>query len=253
MSTLPLDLALVAVTVLTIATEAVIEGFHIMFVVLVLAALMLPFRSFVIRLGVWMGVSTALLVWAITSLDVPMNELTELPILTVVLVLVFLVARARARAAAESEAANAELQERTERERRDLERQLEQTQRRELVGRASAGLSHDLRNVFTAIQGCAAEVKEETEADGTATVSDLQRYCLGEIESATNRGLAILDELLCLSRQNESILQVTDLDNSVRQLEPLLRRLTRRGWSCDSTFPTPSVSFASTASGSARS
>jgi signal transduction histidine kinase len=227
--TLPLDLALVAVAVLTIATQAVIEGFHIMFVVLTLAALMLPFRGFVIRLGVWMAVSTALLVWAITSLDVPVNELTELPILTVVLVLVFLVARARARATADSEAANAELQERTELERRDLERQLEQAQRRELIGRASAGLSHDLRNVFTAIKGCAAEVEEETVADGTAPLSDLQRYCLGEIESATNRGLAILDQLLCLSRQNESILQVTDLDNSIRQLEPLLRRLTRPG------------------------
>ena len=229
LSTLPLDLALVTVAVLTIATEAVIEGFHLMFVVLALAALMLPFRSFVIRLGVWMGVSTALLVWAITSLDVPMNELTELPILTVVLVLIFLVARARARATAQSEAANAELQERTELERRDLERQLEQAQRRELIGRASAGLSHDLRNVFTAIKGCTAEVEEETEADGTSTCSDLQRFCLGEIDSATNRGLAILDELLCLSRQNESILQVTDLDNSIRQLEPLLRRLTRPG------------------------
>ena len=91
------------------------------------------------------------------------------------------------------------------------------------------GLSHDLRNVFTAIKGCTAEVEEETEADGTSTCSDLQRFCLGEIDSATNRGLAILDELLCLSRQNESILQVTDLDNSIRQLEPLLRRLTRPG------------------------
>ncbi len=227
--TLPLDLALVAITILTIATRAVIEGFHFMFVVLALAALMLPFRSFVIRLGVWMGVSTALLVWAIASLGVPANELTELPILAVVLVLVFLVARARERATADSEAANAELHERTELERRELERQLDQAQHRELIGRASAGLSHDLRNVFTVVRGCTAEVEEETGADATATLSDLQRYCLGEIRSAADRGLAILDHLLCLSRQNESILQATDLNSSIRQLEPLLRRLVRPG------------------------
>jgi two-component system cell cycle sensor histidine kinase/response regulator CckA len=83
--------------------------------------------------------------------------------------------------------------------------------------------------VFTVIKGCTAEVEEETGADATPTLSDLQRYCLGEIQSAADRGLAILDHLLCLSRQNESILQVTDLSSSIRQLEPLLRRLVRPG------------------------
>ena len=220
---LPLDVGLVGVTILTIATQSVIVGFHFMFVILTLAALMLPFRGFVTRLVAWVGVSTALLLWAVTSLDVPADELTEIPILSVVLALVFLVARARAAATA---AANSELQERNDIERRDLEQQLEQAQRRDLIGRASAGLSHDLRNVFHVVKGCTTEVVEDAEA--SAAWSDLQRSCLDEVESAADRGLAILDELLWLGRQHESILQVTDLNNSIRQLEPLLRRLKRR-------------------------
>jgi len=222
--TLPLDVLLLAITIFTIITQAVIAGFHLVFVVLILAALMLPFRGFVIRLVVGMGISTALLVWATTSLDVSADELAEIPILTVVLVLVFLVAQARARAADESRAANAEMQRRTELESRELRQQLEQAQRRDLIGRASAGLSHDLRNVFSVIKGCTAEAAEETEGR-----SDLHRSCLDEVGAAADRGLSILDELLWLGRQHDSILQVTDLSTSIRQLEPLLRRLTRRG------------------------
>jgi signal transduction histidine kinase len=222
--TLPLDVGLVGITILTVMTRAVIPGFHFMFVVVILAALMLPFRGFVIRFAVWMGVSIALLVWAVTSLDVSPDELAEIPILAVVLVLVFLVAQARAKAAAESRAANAELVQRTELESRELRQQLEQAQRRDLIGRASAGLSHDLRNVFSVIKGCTAEAAEQN-----VGWSEPQRSCLDEVGSAADRGLAILDELLWLGRQHDSILQVTDLSTSIRQLEPLLRRLTRRG------------------------
>jgi signal transduction histidine kinase len=222
--TLPLDLGLAGITILTVITRAVIPGFHVMFIIVILAALMLPFRGFAIRFAVWMGVSTALLVWAVTSLDVSPDELAEIPILAVVLVLVFLVAQARARAAAESRAANDELLRRTELESRELRQQLEQAQRRDLIGRASAGLSHDLRNVFSVIKGCTAEAAEKN-----VGWSDPQRSCLDEVGAAADRGVAILDELLWLGRQHDSILQVTDLSTSIRQLEPLLRRLTRRG------------------------
>jgi signal transduction histidine kinase len=222
--TLPLDVGLAGITILTIATQAVVAGFHVIFVVLILAALMLPFRGFVIRLVVGMGICTALLVWAITSLDVPPDELAEIPILTLVLVLVFIVAQARATAAAETRAANAEMQRRTELESRELRQQLEQAQRRDLIGRASAGLSHDLRNVFGVVKGCTAEVAEDA-----VGLTDLQRSCLDEVATAADRGLSILDELLWLGRQHDSVLQVTDLSTSIRQLEPLLRRLTRPG------------------------
>ena len=103
-STVQIDIALIWVLVVTVLTRAVIMGFHVIFVLLAFAALMLPFRRFVVRLVLWMTVSTLLVVWAVIWLSTPSAELTELPMLTIVVVLVFLVAQARGRAAKESEA-----------------------------------------------------------------------------------------------------------------------------------------------------
>jgi signal transduction histidine kinase len=230
--TLPLDLGFIALTLITIFTRDVVVGFHTIFVLLTLTALMLPFRGFVIRLAIWTSVSVALLVWAIRSLDVPSAELAEIPILTFVLVLIFLVAQSRSQAAAASAAMTAELQHRTDLEQADLRQQLEQSQRRELLGRASAGLAHDLRNIFAVVRGSIAEVLDGADAEqtaGTATSTMANVRKLHDVDSAAERGLSIVDELLWLGRQHDSIMEVTDLNAATRQLEPLLRRLTSRG------------------------
>ena len=228
--TLPLDLGFIAITVITIFTREVVVGFHTIFVLLAVTALMLPFRGFVIRLAIWTTVEVALIAWAISSLDVPSAELSEIPILTSVLILIFLVAQARSQAAAESSAMMVELQRRTDLEQSGLRQQLEQGQRRELLGRASAGLAHDLRNIFTVIRGSINEVLEDADTlqlarTGSSAVTSTQS--LNDVDSAAERGLDIVDQLLWLGRQHDSILEVTDLNSATRQLEPLLRRLTR--------------------------
>lgn len=226
----PLDLGFITITLVTIYSRDVVVGFHTIFAALTLAALMLPFRSFVIRLALWMTVTVALVVWGISSLDVPSAELSELPILTFVLILIFLVAQARSQAAAESAAATAELQRRTDLQQASLREQLEQGQRRELLGRASAGLAHDLRNIFMVIRGSVAEVLERADSGlAPGTTSTATARDLIDVDSATDRGLSIVDELLWLGRQHDSTRELTDLHTATRQLEPLLRRLTRRG------------------------
>jgi len=115
--------------------------------------------------------------------------------------------------------------------------QLEDAQRRELIGRASAGLAHDLRNVFVAIRGCVDEAAfdespvaiDENHGSAVTTATPLQGAWLEEVSSASTRGLAIIDDLLWLARQNDHENRVCDLGMVFPQIEPLLRRLVRRG------------------------
>ena len=227
-SHLPLDLGLVGALVAALVTEDVVMWFHVIFLLLVVAALMLPFRQFVIRLVVWMSVTVALVTWATTSLDTPSEEVTELPLLTLVLILVYLVAQARASAARDAEQARAEIERRAYVERELLHRQLEDAQRRELIGRTSLGLAHDLRNVFVVIKGC---VDEDAGHVGRlpADVPVDAVCCLGELEAAADRGLAIIDDLLWLNQHHDFEMHVTDVGESIRQIEPFLRRMVHRG------------------------
>ena len=246
-STVPIDIALVWVLVTTVLTRAVIMGFHVIFVLLSVAALMLPYRRFLLRLVLWMTVSTLLVLWAVISLSTPSAELTELPMLTLVVVLVFLVAHARGRAAEEGEDAHRELERRAALERDVLEHQLEDAQRRELIGRASAGLAHDLRNVFVVIRGCVDEAAFEavpalhgpTPDSAESTVNQINTAWLDDVSAASARGLAIIDDLLWLGRQNDYENRVSDLGMAFRQIEPLLRRLVRKGIALHVEIPPP--------------
>ena len=206
--------------------------FHMIFVLLVVAALLLPFRQFVIRMAIWMSVTVGLVSWAVTSLDTPSDEISELPLLTLVLVLVYLVAQSRARAARETDRARSELEDRTRVEHEILQHQLEDAQRRELIGRASAGLAHDLRNVFVAIKGCADEIttRREIELGCPNSAADPNgTRCVDDLIAASDRGTVIIDDLLWLGRRHEFESCSVDLAVSLRQIEPLLRRLVRPG------------------------
>ena len=235
-STVQIDVSLMWVLVITLLTRSVIMGFHVIFVLLAVAALMLPFRRFVVRLVLWMTVSTLLVLWAVIWLSTPSAELTELPMLTLVVVLVFMVAQARGRAAKASEAAHVELGRRAALEREVLQHQLEDAQRRELIGRASAGLAHDLRNVFVAIRGCVDEAAfdttpvaiDEHHASAVPTTTAVHHAWLEEGSSASTRGLSIIDDLLWLGRQNDHENRVSGLGMVFPQIEPLLRRLVRK-------------------------
>ncbi len=237
-STVQIDAALIWTLVMAVLTRQVILGFHVIFVLLSVAALMLPYRRFVLRLVLWMTVSTLLVVWAVIWLSTPSAELTELPLLTLVVVLVFMVAHARGQAAKESEVAHVELGRRAGLEREVLQHQLEDAQRRELIGRASAGLAHDLRNVFVAIGGCVDEAafdetliairgeQQFSRADGHDAAARVARRGFLGINAC---GLAIIDDLLWLGRQNDHENRVSDLGMVFPQIEPLLRRLVHKG------------------------
>lgn len=217
----PIDLSLVFVAVAAVLTESVVMCFHFIFLLLVVAALTLDFRPFVIRMTIGMCVSSALVIWGVMSLDMPREELEELPIMAGVLVLVFLVARSRRTAAADSEAAHAELNSRTDAELVELRRVLHQSQRLDLLGRSSVALAHDLRNVFVVVRACADDLDATGEPESVAGAR--------EIEQATDRGLLIIDELLWIGSDRRHTREVAGLRSAITNLTPILRRLTHRG------------------------
>lgn len=215
-----LDVALVLSAVAAVVMRSVVVWFHVIFLLLAVVALMMPFRRFVIRLVLGMSVCSALVIWAVVSLSTPSDELAELPLLTIVLIVIFLVAQSRARVAHDRELAYQSLNLRADLELEGLRHQLEQSQRLDLLGRASTGLAHDLRNIFVVIRGCSAEPDAQSESELRASLTD--------VRGATDRAMGMLDDLLWLGREHLPEPAVTELRASILQVRPLLSRLTTK-------------------------
>lgn len=215
------DTSLVVTTIFSILTREVVTGFHVIFLLLAIGALTMSYRQFVIRLVVGMTVSTALVIWAVSSLTTPSDELKELPLLTAVLVIIFLVAQARATAASEREVAHEELDRQSDLALVTLRQQLERSQRLEMLGRATSGLAHDLRNVFVVLRGYADDI---VQSDVEDVVS-----CATEMINASDRGIAVVDDLLTVGRQHDHEDAEIEIGPALYQMRAMLRRLTRPG------------------------
>lgn len=216
-----LDVACAAALTAAVISRSVVVWFHIVFLVLALAALVLSFRRFLVRLVVWTGISAVLVAWSVVQGHTPAVELTELPLMTAVLVLTYLGAQARKHIVDRLVRTQDELVERTENEVEALRHQLEQAQRLEVLGRASQSIAHDLRNVFTVINGCVAELTDEMR--GRQAIVRVH-----EVSGATDRGMAIVSDLLLSARQRSEDGGSVDLGDVTQHLEPLLRRLAGR-------------------------
>jgi len=100
-----------------------------------------------------------------------------------------------------------------------LEEQFRQAQRLEAVGRLAGGVAHDFNNILTAITGYAqlllADFREH----------DPRRSDIEEILAAAQRATALTRQLLAFSRKQVLQPRVLDLNDVVRGLEKMLRRL----------------------------
>jgi PAS domain S-box-containing protein len=93
-----LDLALLASAILLIFTDGTLFFFHVIFVLLIIGAFFWNFRAFAIRAGMWVTVTTVVLLLAYLAGDIPAEELSEIPLLTMMIVVAFAIARQRSRA-----------------------------------------------------------------------------------------------------------------------------------------------------------
>jgi two-component system, cell cycle sensor histidine kinase and response regulator CckA len=106
-----------------------------------------------------------------------------------------------------------------EAKRASLEHQLRQSQKMDAVGKLAGGIAHDFNNLLTVVQGQASLLEA-----GLLPVAD-QPAAVSAIVDATDRAGDLTRQLLAFSRQQVVRLAPLDLNELVRDLGRLLRRL----------------------------
>jgi PAS domain S-box-containing protein len=106
-------------------------------------------------------------------------------------------------------------------ERQRLEMQLRQAQKLEAIGQLAGGIAHDFNNLLTAILGFA------DLAAASLPPADPARVCVSEVRRAGERAADLTRQLLAFGRQQLVQPRVLDINDVIRGIEPLIRRLIR--------------------------
>jgi two-component system, cell cycle sensor histidine kinase and response regulator CckA len=104
-------------------------------------------------------------------------------------------------------------------EQRQLEEQLQQAQKMEIIGRLAGGVAHDFNNLLTVINGMADLVL------GGLADNDPARPDLVQIRQAGDRAAALTGRLLAVSRRQILKPEVLDLSAVIGGLRDMLQRL----------------------------
>ena len=108
---------------------------------------------------------------------------------------------------------------RSEEEKAVLQEQLRQSQKVEAIGRLAGGIAHDFNNLLTVIKGYS-QLSRVGLQEG-----DPLRENMDGIQNAAERAASLTRQLLAFSRRQAMELKVLDLNNLLRDLEKMLRRL----------------------------
>ncbi len=104
-------------------------------------------------------------------------------------------------------------------EMRRLESQLRQAQKMEAIGTLAGGIAHDFNNILTALMGYASLVQMKMDT------SDPLRSYMDEVLSASEKAVDLTQSLLAFSRQQSVTLVPLNINNTIKEVEKLLRRL----------------------------
>jgi PAS domain S-box-containing protein len=94
-----------------------------------------------------------------------------------------------------------------------------QAQKMEAIGRLAGGVAHDFNNLLTAIEGYAEILLKNIPPE------DLKHADIEEIKKAAERAAALTRQLLAFSRNQPTEPRALGLNETVRNLERMLRRL----------------------------
>ncbi len=108
---------------------------------------------------------------------------------------------------------------RLEAEHRKLQRQLQQAQKMESVGRLAGGVAHDYNNMLNLIMGYTELSLEQTQPGG------MLHDNLTEVLDAARRSEAVTRQLLAFARKQTITPKVLDLNETVASMLKMLRRL----------------------------
>jgi two-component system, cell cycle sensor histidine kinase and response regulator CckA len=104
-------------------------------------------------------------------------------------------------------------------ERRELLQQLVQSQKMEAVGQLAGGIAHDFNNLLTVVKCHSELLLDELRTDHAL------RDDVVQIHQASVRAAALTRQLLAFSRKQLLLPRQVDLNEVIRGLEPMLRRL----------------------------
>ena len=104
-------------------------------------------------------------------------------------------------------------------EQKQLQRQFQQAQKMEAIGRLAGGVAHDFNNLLTVITGCSSILMEQVRSD------DPMRVLIDEIGKAGERAATLTRQLLAFSRQQVLKPQRVDLNESLKAIASMLKRL----------------------------
>ncbi|MEO8131089.1 MAG: PAS domain S-box protein, partial [Bryobacteraceae bacterium] len=104
-------------------------------------------------------------------------------------------------------------------ERKKLEEQFRQSQKMEAVGRLAGGVAHDFNNLLTVITGYCQMMSDQLPPRDAIT-EDLR-----QVLKAADRATTLTKQLLAFSRQQMVVPKVVALDELVRDMDHMLKRL----------------------------
>lgn len=109
--------------------------------------------------------------------------------------------------------------------RRDAEEALRQAQKMEAVGQLTGGIAHDFNNLLTVIQGFTDVLLNQMERSTERPVEpERAKRSLRAVMEAADRGAELTQQLLAFSRRQKLSGRVTNVDDLVRSLLPMLKR-----------------------------
>ncbi len=103
--------------------------------------------------------------------------------------------------------------------RRDLEKQLQLSQKLEAVGRLAGGIAHDFNNILTAIMGHSHLALNSLPSDHPASKD------IADISDASERAAALTNQLLAFSRRQILNPEILNLNALIKDMEKMIRRL----------------------------
>jgi PAS domain S-box-containing protein len=98
-----------------------------------------------------------------------------------------------------------------EEEHRNLEERLRRMEKMEAIGTLAGGVAHDLNNILGVLSGYAELLMMETKADSPA------HGHAGKILKSSERGAAVIQDLLTLARRGVAVTEVTNLNRIVNE------------------------------------
>ena len=106
-------------------------------------------------------------------------------------------------------------------ERKSLEERLLQAEKMEAIGRLAGGIAHDFNNILTAIIGNLDLIKMDV-PEGESVPDELE-----EIHKAANKAADLTGQLLAFSRKQIISPKIINLNDIIKDIKAMLRRLIR--------------------------